>query len=82
MALWTVRAEYDAEEQVWYVGSSDIPGLAADDETLEGLAKKAGRHLPDLLELNEDLILDRSRLSGPHSIRVVAHHERYFPVAA
>lgn len=82
MALWTIRAEYDTEAKVWYSIDGDLPGLAADAETLEALAAKAGAMLPDLLEIHEDQIVDKSRLDGPHSIRIVAHHEREFDVAA
>ncbi|WP_033922955.1 DUF1902 domain-containing protein [Sphingomonas sp. 37zxx] len=82
MTVWMVRAEYDPEARVWYVSDSDIPGIAADAETLETLAEKIGQMLPDLLDVNAALIADTARLSGPHSIRIVAHHERDFAVAA
>ena len=60
----------------------DIPGLAADAETLEELAGKAGAMLSDLLAIHRDAIHDQSRLTPPHSIRIVAHYEREFDVAA
>lgn len=82
MTLWTIRAEYDFEARVWYSIEGDIPGLAADAETLEALAAKAGSMLPDLLEIHADDILDKTRLAGPHRIRIVAFHEREFDVAA
>lgn len=82
MALWTIRAEYDTEAKVWYSIDGDLPGLAADADTLEALAAKAGAMLSDLLEIHEDQIIDKSRLKGPHSIRIIAHHEREFDVAA
>ncbi|UZK69128.1 DUF1902 domain-containing protein [Sphingomonas sp. S1-29] len=82
MTVWMVRSEYDPEARVWYVADSDIPGIAADAATLEALAEKIGRLLPDLLDLNASLVADVARLEGPHSIRIVAHHERDFAVAA
>lgn len=82
MALWTIRAEYDPEAKVWYSIDGDLPGLAADADTLEALAAKAGAMLPDLLEIHADELVDKSRLNGPHSIRIIAHHEREFDVAA
>lgn len=82
MISWMVRAEYDPQARVWYVSDSDLPGLAADAETVEALAEKCGRMLPDLLDLNAQLISDPARLKGPHNIHVVAHHERDFAVAA
>ncbi|MDP9413794.1 MAG: DUF1902 domain-containing protein [Pseudomonadota bacterium] len=82
MALWTIRADYDPEAKVWWVSESDLPGLNADAETLEALAAKAGAMLPDLLDIHEQDISDKRRLIGPHRIRIVAHHEREFNVAA
>ena len=37
--------------------------------------------LPDLLEIHADTI-DPLRLPPPHRIRIIAHHERDFDVAA
>jgi hypothetical protein len=82
MSVWTIRAEYDAEAKVWWVAESDLPGLAADAETLEGLATKAGSMLPDLLAIHEDALRDKEPLEGPHRIRIIAHHEHVFDVAA
>lgn len=82
MTVWTIRAEYDPEAQVWWTADSDIPGLAADADTLEGVAAKAGAMLPDLLAIHGDDIIDKSRLEGPHRIRIIAHHEHLFDVAA
>ena len=36
----------------------------------------------ELLELNADLFLDKSRLDGPHSFRLIAHHEAFHAIAA
>ena len=58
MALWTIRAEYDPEARVWWTVDSDIPGLAADGETLEAVAAKAGAMLPDLLAIHAAKIVD------------------------
>ena len=82
MALWTIRAHYDPEAHVWYSIEGDVPGLLTNAETLEGLAEKAGAMLPDLLEINAEDFLDKSRLSGPHRIRVLAFHEQEYEVAA
>lgn len=82
MALWTIRAEYDPEAQVWYSVAGDIPGLAIDAATPDALAIKAGTMLPDLLEIHADDFVDKAVLQGPHSIRIIAFHEREFAVAA
>jgi len=82
MVTWTIRAEYDPESHVWWVADSDLPGLTADAPSLEALAAKAGSMISDLLEIHRDLIADKSRLDGPHRIRIIAHHEHLFDVAA
>lgn len=82
MAIWTIRAQYDDEAKVWYSTEGEIPGLAADADTLEALVAKAGAMLPDLLEIHRDEFVDPARLKAPHSIRIVAFHEREYPVAA
>lgn len=81
MTLWTIQAQFDPEAQVWFSVEGDISGLFVDAETFELLAAKAGAILPDLLEIHEDEI-DPARLPEPHSIRIVAHRERDFDVAA
>ena len=82
MAQWTIKAAYDPEACVWYSVEGDLPGLAADAETIDALAAKIGVMLPDLLTLNSDCLADKSCLAEPHSIRIIAHDERDFDVAA
>lgn len=82
MTTWTIWANYDPEAKVWYTIEGDLPGLAVDAVTLEELASKAAAMLPDLLDIHGDQIADKTRLSGPHTIRIIAHHEREFSVAA
>jgi predicted RNase H-like HicB family nuclease len=45
-----VKAARDAEAGVWYVESSDIPGLNVEGETLEELMDKLPGAILDLLE--------------------------------
>lgn len=82
MALWTIRAEYDPEARIWWTADSDFPGLADGADTLERLADKAGAMLSDLLDIHGEELIDLERLKGPHRIRIIAHHERMFDVAA
>lgn len=82
MAIWSVHANYDPETHVWYAIEGDIPGLAVDAKTLDELQGKIGNMLDDLLEIHAGDFDDKDRLVGPHSIRLVAFHERTFDVAA
>ncbi len=82
MAEWIVRADYDPEAKSWYVFDSDVPGLATGADTLEELEAKLPGMIMELLELNADLFDDKSRITGPHSFRLVAHHEAFRAIAA
>jgi hypothetical protein len=81
MALWTIQAKYDPEARVWYSIEGDVPGLFVDAATIDKLAEKAGPMLLDLIEIHADEI-PVERREGPHTIRIVAHDERAFDVAA
>ena len=47
-----IRAEWDDEAAVWVASSDDVPGLATEEETLEGLVAKLAVMVPELLEAN------------------------------
>jgi predicted RNase H-like HicB family nuclease len=51
-----VRAEWDDEARVWVATSDDVPGLATEGETVEGLIEKLKVMIPELLEANENLM--------------------------
>jgi hypothetical protein len=82
MATWTIWANYDPEAQLWYTSDSELPGIVAEAETLAQLERKIGERFPDMLEGNAHLIEDKSRLAGPHELRLVAFSETRRQVAA
>ncbi len=47
-----VRAEWDEEASVWVATSDDVPGLATEEATMEGLIEKLKVIIPELLEAN------------------------------
>ncbi|MFZ0450399.1 MAG: DUF1902 domain-containing protein [Desulfatiglandaceae bacterium] len=47
-----IRAEWDDEASVWVATSDDVPGLATEGETVEGLIQKLRVMIPELLEAN------------------------------
>ncbi|MFO1376728.1 MAG: DUF1902 domain-containing protein [Steroidobacteraceae bacterium] len=53
-----VKAARDAEAGVWYVESSDMPGLHLEAESLEALADMLPGAILDLLEAAGDLPTD------------------------
>ena len=81
MAIWTLHAAYDPEERIWYTPDCDVPGLVTEGETLERLRERAAAVLPELLRDNAAELSPDKRI-GPHSLRLVAFHERTMPIAA
>src|SRR4051794_31681329 len=51
-----VRAERDSEAGVWVATSDDVPGLVTEVETPDKLQRKLLVMIPELLELNDNLI--------------------------
>ena len=51
-----VRAEWDEEARVWVATSDDVPGLATEERTIEGLVEKLKVMIPELLEANGQLV--------------------------
>lgn len=47
-----IRAEWDAEAEVWVATSDDVPGLATEADTLEALSAKLEIMVPELLDAN------------------------------
>lgn len=47
-----IRAAWDEEAHVWYVASSDVPGLSTEADTIEALGAKLMVMIPELVELN------------------------------
>ena len=47
-----VKAEWDAEADVWVAYSEDVPGLATGADTIEALIRKLRVVVPELLQEN------------------------------
>ncbi len=50
--VYSVQARWDGEGGVWVAESEDVPGLVAEAESPNALAKKLRVLIPELLELN------------------------------
>jgi predicted RNase H-like HicB family nuclease len=53
--VYTIQARWDSEGGVWVAESEDVPGLVAEAESPNALAKKLRILIPELLELNGEL---------------------------
>lgn len=48
----TIHLAFDEEAAVWYVASSDIPGLFLEAETPQSLIERLAVSAPEMIELN------------------------------
>lgn len=58
VAVYQISAFRDAEAAVWVATSDDVPGLAAEADTLEALSQKLREMIPDLLLSNHLISAD------------------------
>ena len=74
-----VRAEWDAEADVWVATSDDVPGLAVEAEKFKDLIKILNDVVPELLVENGVLLPD-----GPTElpVHIAAHAISKVSVAA
>lgn len=49
---YNIRVDWDGEAEVWYVAESDVPGLACEAETPEGILTLLKDLVPELVDLN------------------------------
>lgn len=67
--LIVVKAARDSEAGVWFVESSDLPGLNLEADTLEALADKLPGAILDLLESSDGLDFE----GGDLPVELIAH---------
>ena len=53
--VYKISARWDSEAAVWVAESEDVPGLVAEAESPNALARKLRVLVPELLELNGGL---------------------------
>ena len=54
MTMVKLTVDFDDEAKVWYVKTSDLSGVHAEGETLDGLCGKLPAIVSDLVESNQD----------------------------
>lgn len=67
-----VNAEFDPEAEVWFVESSNVPGLNAEASSIELLVSRLPDVIADLAELS-DVLEGFASEGGEYRIEVVAH---------
>ena len=66
MDAFKVFAHWDREAEVWWAESSEIKGLAAETDTMEGLVEELRHIVPELLHLNHGIV------SQPVEVQLIA----------
>ena len=66
-----VHLAQDAETGLWYVASSQVPGLRLEAESVHELIRKVADAAPELIDLNRAEIAAShdKRLAGPEAAR-------------
>jgi predicted RNase H-like HicB family nuclease len=77
--VYTVHCTWDPEAAVWVATSDDVPGLATGADTLDTLVDKLKVVIPELLEANGLLPVDRP---GDIPFAIIAERHERAPVAA
>ncbi len=56
MRTFEVMAHWDHEAGVWWAQSDDVPGLVAENETLEAMTSQLKQLVPELLRVNLGIV--------------------------
>jgi predicted RNase H-like HicB family nuclease len=75
-----VQADWDPEAGVWVATSADVPGLATEAETIEGLTNRLRAMIPELLEAN-GLLPGRTQ-SGSIAFELTSHRQELVTLAS
>lgn len=76
---YTVRADWDAEAEVWVAFSDEVPGLATEAATLEALTEKLRTLIPELLEANHRNV---GGVGSEISFEIVGHRRERLRMAS
>jgi predicted RNase H-like HicB family nuclease len=74
-----VQADWDPEAGLWVATSADVPGLATEAETIEGLSDRLRTMIPELLEANG--LLSASE-SGLIAYELTSHRQELVTLAS
>jgi len=80
-----VRAAWDFEAKVYTATSEDVPGLVAEAANLEALEIRLQTLIPELLDLNADLLPERPNAREDWAdvpLVVVSRQGSKFPIHA
>jgi hypothetical protein len=77
-AIFQINAFWDADSAVWVATSDDVPGLATEADSFEGLQQKLRHMVPELLVLNQVIAQD---YRGTISFELTSHARETVEVA-
>jgi len=79
-ATYHIQADWDPEAGVWVATSADVPGLATEAETIEGLTDRLRTMIPELLEANG--LLSGIRENAPIAFELTSHRQELVTLAS
>lgn len=77
--IYAVRADWDAEAEVWVAFSDEVPGLATEATTIEALIEKLRTLIPELLAANH---LETGIRGREISFEIVGHRRERLRMAS
>lgn len=75
MKKLVVKAFWDSEAEVWVATSDDVPGLATESESIDGLVAKLKVMVPELLDANGVPDGDEVPISLLNECTFIAHRQ-------
>lgn len=69
---FSIELAFDNAAGVWFVAGSDVPGLAAEGDSVEALVDTIKERVPELVELNRHKFAVPPR--PPYSLQIRHHH--------
>ena len=78
-SVYQVNASWDEEAAVWVTTSEDVPGLATEANTIEGLSQKLREMIPDLLLSNHVIPVN---YAGAIAVQLTSHRQEMIEVAS
>jgi predicted RNase H-like HicB family nuclease len=79
-ATYHIQADWDPEAGVWVATSADVPGLATEAETIEGLTDKLRTKIPELLEANG--LTSGIHENAPIAFELTSHRQELVTIAS
>jgi hypothetical protein len=76
---FTVTCEWDDEAQMWYVASSDVPGLSGEAPSREAMAELLQVRVCELVQLNRPELVEQDEHMPPLELLIQSREKLRLP---